>query len=151
MFFSKNRDISNYTVEKEPLFLKYLLLRNKLFMMLRALIIILLISIGVNCNPESVTILVVVDGLNYLHLDESYGTGNLRHIVKTGASVRDVMPVFPSEYYPNLASLVTGMYPEFHQIIDNDEVYFNEGKLFRNQSDFWNATRELETIWVRYL
>ena len=65
-------------------------------------------------------ILVSLDGFRYDYA-EKYGASNLLAIAKTGASAPDGMiPSFPSVTFPNHLSIVTGLYPEHHGIIENN-------------------------------
>jgi len=65
-------------------------------------------------------ILVSLDGVRYDYASK-YGAPNLEAIAKSGASAPDGMiPSFPSVTFPNHFSIVTGLYPEHHGIIENN-------------------------------
>jgi predicted AlkP superfamily pyrophosphatase or phosphodiesterase len=65
-------------------------------------------------------ILVSLDGFRYDYASK-YGAPNLEAIAKSGASAPDGMiPSFPSVTFPNHFSIVTGLYPEHHGIIENN-------------------------------
>ena len=65
-------------------------------------------------------ILVSLDGFRYDYAAK-YGAINLAHVAAEGASAPDGMiPSFPSVTFPNHLTLVTGLYPEHHGIIENN-------------------------------
>jgi alkaline phosphatase D len=63
-------------------------------------------------------VLVSLDGFRYDYA-ERYHAGNLLAIARAGAAAEGLMPVFPSVTFPNHISIVTGLYPEHHGIVDN--------------------------------
>ena len=65
-------------------------------------------------------VLVSLDGFRYDYAVK-YGATNLEQIAADGASAPDGMiPSFPSITFPNHLSIVTGLYPEHHGIIENN-------------------------------
>jgi predicted AlkP superfamily pyrophosphatase or phosphodiesterase len=65
-------------------------------------------------------ILVSLDGFRYDYAAE-YGAPNLAQIAADGASAPEGMiPSFPSVTFPNHYSIVTGLYPEHHGIVENN-------------------------------
>lgn len=65
-------------------------------------------------------VLVSLDGFRYDYAAE-YGAANLLRIAADGASASEGMiPSFPSVTFPNHYSIVTGLYPEHHGIIENN-------------------------------
>jgi len=65
-------------------------------------------------------VLVSLDGFRYDYAAK-YGATNLQHVAAEGASAPDGMiPSFPSVTFPNHLTLVTGLYPEHHGIIENN-------------------------------
>lgn len=46
-------------------------------------------------------------------------TPNLDRLVSNGVRARSLKPSFPSKTFPNHYTLVTGLYPAHHGIIDN--------------------------------
>ncbi|HWL16747.1 MAG TPA: ectonucleotide pyrophosphatase/phosphodiesterase [Opitutus sp.] len=77
-------------------------------------------------------------------------TPNLRRLMREGVSARSLIPVFPSNTFPNHYSIVTGLYPSHHGIVDNDMFDASTGRFFHyNQpvarDDVWWRG---EPIWV---
>ncbi|CAI5453348.1 unnamed protein product [Caenorhabditis angaria] len=75
------------------------------------------------------------------------------HIAACGAKSSRMYPVYPSLTYPNHFSIVTGLHPQNHGIID-EKIYDQESKEFvdvRNASmvgKFLNSSAEM--IWNKY-
>lgn len=78
-------------------------------------------------------------------------TTHLRQLAKEGASARALIPVFPSNTFPNHYSIVTGLYPAHHGIIDNEMFDPDLGEFFRyttvksaRDNRWWGG----EPIWI---
>ena len=83
-----------------------------------------------------------------LHPEE---TPNLRRLMREGVSARGLIPVFPSNTFPNHYSIVTGLYPSHHGIINNEFFDPAAGELFHYNREasvqnprWWGG----EPIWV---
>jgi predicted AlkP superfamily pyrophosphatase or phosphodiesterase len=101
---------------------------------------------------ESPLILISLDGYRWdytaLFPAES---ATLRALEKEGASVRALVPVFPSNTFPNHYSIVTGMYPAHHGIINNDFFDPTLGAVFKYNLPAVNGDPRWwggEPIWV---
>ncbi len=73
---------------------------------------------------------------------------NIVSLVKKGVHVSHVENVFPTNTFPNHYSIVTGLYPESHGIVDNEMFDESTGEKFsmkNTDSKWWN---EAEPIWV---
>jgi predicted AlkP superfamily pyrophosphatase or phosphodiesterase len=74
----------------------------------------------------------------------------LRKLRRDGVTARGVVPVFPSNTFPNHYSIVTGLYPAHHGIVNNDFFDPTLGQFFRyNQPtardpQWWQG----EPIWL---
>ncbi len=64
------------------------------------------------------TILVSFDGFRYDYMDRGI-TPNLWSVADNGVKAASLRPVYPSKTFPNHFSIITGMYPENHGIINN--------------------------------
>ena len=84
-----------------------------------------------NQAPPPPLILISLDAFRWdycaLHPDE---TPNLRRLAREGVSARGLIPVFPSNTFPNHYSIVTGLYPSHHGIINNDFFDPASGEIF---------------------
>jgi predicted AlkP superfamily pyrophosphatase or phosphodiesterase len=63
-------------------------------------------------------ILISIDGVHPDYL-EHYPSQHLNALADAGVRVAALKPVFPSKTFPNHYSLVTGLHPERHGVIDN--------------------------------
>ena len=97
-------------------------------------------------------ILISLDGFRWdycdLYREES---PHLRQLKHDGVSARGLIPVFPSNTFPNHYSIVTGLYPAHHGIVNNDFFDPAIGTFFRyfqptsvHESRWWGG----EPIWV---
>ena len=119
--------------------------------MLLAVVLLLASPLATLCLPDSLTVLIVADGLRHDHLAAADGhpTPNLRDLARRGGLVADVEPVFPAARFPNVASLATGTYADRHDVIDDSEVFDGQSTVLRNETAFWAKARQIGTIWVR--
>ena len=77
-------------------------------------------------DPETTVLLISLDGCRYDYLERGL-TPNLLHMMKNGV-YSEMEPSFPSSTFPNHYSIVTGLHPEKHGIIDNHfyDIEFND-------------------------
>jgi len=78
-------------------------------------------------------------------------TPHLRQLAREGVSVRQLVPVYPSNTFPNHYTIVTGLYPSHHGIVNNEFFDARLGEYFRynvpasaQKSQWWGG----EPIWV---
>ena len=97
-------------------------------------------------------VLISLDGFRWdygaLHPAE---TPHLRRLMSEGVTARSLIPVFPSNTFPNHISIVTGLYPAHHGIINNTFFDSALGSIFRyNQSASARDSRWWggEPIWI---
>jgi predicted AlkP superfamily pyrophosphatase or phosphodiesterase len=64
-------------------------------------------------------ILISFDAFRWDYINRGI-TPNINKIKETGVSALSLRPVFPSKTFPNHLSIITGMYPENHGIIQNE-------------------------------
>src|SRR5438046_6041302 len=88
-----------------------------------AALVLWLTALGriVAADPAQPLILISLDGFRWdyceLHPNES---PTLRAMKREGLTARALVPVFPSNTFPNHYSIVTGLYPAHHGIVNND-------------------------------
>jgi len=73
-------------------------------------------------KEQPYVILISIDGFRHDYA-EKFQAVNLLQIAREGASATSLIPCYPSKTFPNHYSIITGLYPENHGIIDN---YFYE-------------------------
>ena len=87
-------------------------------------IIILLVVIGSTALGQSLNeqtpyvILVSFDGFRHDYV-EKYDAPNFKSFIKNGVAAKAMIPSFPSKTFPNHYTLVTGLYPDNHGLVDN--------------------------------
>ena len=83
-------------------------------------------------------ILISIDGFRWDYL-QKYDAPTLRRLASGGVHATRLTPSFPSRTFPNHYTLVTGLRPEHHGIVNN---YFHDPAL---KADF--AKSNTETVW----
>jgi predicted AlkP superfamily pyrophosphatase or phosphodiesterase len=68
----------------------------------------------------------------------------LREVARRGAFAKRMLPVFPTNTFPNHVSLVTGVHPDRHGIVDNAFVDPVRGRYDRHADPGW---LEVEPLW----
>lgn len=78
-------------------------------------------------------------------------TPHLRRLAREGVSARQLIPAFPTNTFPNHYTIVTGLYPSHHGIINNEFFDPQLGEYFRynvassaQKAQWWKG----EPIWV---
>lgn len=75
--------------------------------------------IGFNSNAnEQILLMVSIDGFRHDYIDR-FDAKNLKQIGKNGVRAKSLIPSYPTKTFPNHYTLVTGLYPAHHGIIDN--------------------------------
>lgn len=78
-----------------------------------------------------VLLLISLDGFRWDYCEKFPAeTPNLRRLKREGASARGLIPVFPSNTFPNHYSIVTGLRPPNHGIVNNDFFDAESGRFF---------------------
>jgi predicted AlkP superfamily pyrophosphatase or phosphodiesterase len=73
-------------------------------------------------------ILISLDGFRYDYLDK-YNPPTLTALAKDGVRAKWMIPSFPTKTFPNHYTIVTGLYPSHHGIVENNVYDF--GQVFR--------------------
>lgn len=74
-------------------------------------------------------ILISADGFRYDYA-EKYKAENLLKLAQSGVSAKAMLPSFPSITFPNHWSLITGLYPAHHGLIDNYFYDYQKKKFY---------------------
>lgn len=78
-------------------------------------------------------ILISADGFRYDYA-EKYKAKNLLKIAENGVSAKALIPSFPTITFPNHWSLITGLYPAHHGLIDNYFYDYKKEKFYAMSS-----------------
>ncbi len=100
--------------------------------------------------PYSPLILISLDGFRADYLDRGL-TPNLRALADDGVRAQALKPAFPTLTFPNHYTIVTGLYPDHHGIVNNRFVDPKTGKKFvykdkssTSDPSWWGG----EPLWV---
>ncbi len=101
---------------------------------------------------ESPLILISLDGFRWDYTEKfPTESATLRALRRDGVATRGLIPVFPSNTFPNHYSIVTGLYPAKHGIVNNEFFDPTQGVFFRyfqptavRDDRWWGG----EPIWV---
>ena len=74
--------------------------------------------VATRLSPTSPLILVSIDGFRWDYLDRGL-TPNLSALAAGGVRAERMSPAFPSITFPNHYTLVTGLYPDHHGVVNN--------------------------------
>lgn len=128
---------------------------NRVLRLAAVLGALVLSSLGVAASASESRVplvLISLDGFRWdyctLYADE---TPHLRSLIRHGISARGLIPVFPSNTFPNHYSIATGMYPSRHGIVNNrmsdaetGETFLSNQRTCVQDSRWWGG----EPIWV---
>ncbi|HTF19149.1 MAG TPA: alkaline phosphatase family protein, partial [Chryseolinea sp.] len=64
-------------------------------------------------------LLVSFDGFRYDYVQQ-YNAPNFKEFIRKGSSAKGLIPSFPSKTFPNHYTVVTGLYPGNHGLVDNN-------------------------------
>lgn len=73
-------------------------------------------------------LLVSFDGFRHDYV-EKYDAKNFKAFIRKGSSAKGLIPSFPSKTFPNHYSIVTGLYPGHHGLVDNN-FYDRDTRVF---------------------
>jgi alkaline phosphatase D len=95
-------------------------------------------------------LLISLDGFRYDYAERDHAT-NLLALAKSGVAAKALIPSFPTTTFPNHYTIVTGLYPAHHGIVDNSFWDPERGAAFRSSSSasttdgsWWGGT----PLWV---
>lgn len=93
-------------------------------------------------------ILISLDGFRYDYLDK-YKPPTLQKLAREGVRAKWMIPSFPTKTFPNHYTIVTGLYPQNHGIVENNVYDFGEVFKMDQRDKIRNAKWWLgEPIWV---
>ncbi|NQX81096.1 MAG: alkaline phosphatase family protein [Flavobacteriaceae bacterium] len=73
---------------------------------------------GEEITDQAPVLLISFDGFRHDYISK-YETPNFDKFIIKGTSAEKMIPSFPSKTFPNHYTIVTGMYPGNHQLVDN--------------------------------
>lgn len=85
---------------------------------------------GADALAKPYVVMASLDGFRWDYLGRGI-TPNLDSLAGAGSKALTLEPCFPSVTFPNHISIITGMYPQNHGIIDNYIVNKNNGSVYK--------------------
>jgi len=73
---------------------------------------------GQQKEPAPYVILISLDGFRHDYV-EKFDTPHLQKLISQGVSAKAMLPSYPSKTFPNHYTIVTGLYPDHHGLVDN--------------------------------
>ena len=118
----------------------------------RSILLALALAFAPLLATETPLILISLDGFRWDYCDKFPAeSATLRALRREGVTTRGLIPVFPSNTFPNHYTLVTGLYPSNHGIVNNEFLDPVSGMFFRyfqpaavRDARWWGG----EPIWV---
>lgn len=99
-------------------------------------------------NLKPTVILISLDGFRYDYIDK-YKPKVLSELARKGVRARWLIPSFPTKTFPNHYTIVTGMYPASHGIVENNVFDFDTVFSMSKREEVQNPRWWLgEPIWV---
>ncbi len=86
-------------------------------------LLISLVSVAQTTKPY--VVMVSFDGFRYDYA-QKYPVKHIKNFIKKGAAAEKMYPAYPSKTFPNHYTLVTGLYPDHHGLIDN--TFYDAGR-----------------------
>ena len=110
---------------------------------LAALVLGLGVSLSAGAGPPASVVMISLDGTRPADIAAGRLPG-LSRMAKRGAIAAKLLPSFPSNTFPNHVTLVTGVAPERHGIVDNTFVDPERGLFAKQDIPSWI---QVEPIW----
>ena len=91
------------------------------YVFLKAMMLALLVltSQATYAAKEQTVVLISIDGMRWDYI-EKHGAPNLKAMAAKGVRAQKLMPVYPTKTFPNHISIITGLLPVNHGIVDNN-------------------------------
>lgn len=99
----------------------------------RLLLLFLAVTCWVQAQQTPYVVMVSFDGFRYDYA-ERYNLPNFKRMIREGASAEALIPSFPSKTFPNHYTLVTGLYPGNHGLVDNEFYDPAQKKLYATKN-----------------
>ncbi|MDN3379528.1 MULTISPECIES: ectonucleotide pyrophosphatase/phosphodiesterase [unclassified Pseudoalteromonas] len=81
-------------------------------------VFIAITSLDLNASDEQTVVLISLDGFRWDYI-EKHNAKNIAKIAEQGVRGRKMRPVYPTKTFPNHLSIITGLLPINHGVVDN--------------------------------
>ncbi|NQZ95742.1 MAG: alkaline phosphatase family protein, partial [Myxococcales bacterium] len=96
-------------------------------------------------TPSAPTVIMIsLDGTTYPQIERA-DLEWIPKLMRRGATAKRLVPVFPSNTFPNHVSLITGVPPEVHGIVNNAFLDPDRGEYDYDADPTW---LEVEPLWA---
>ena len=92
---------------------------------------------------EQTVVMISIDGLRWDYI-EKHGAPNLKAMAEQGVRAQKMQPVYPTKTFPNHISVITGLLPVNHGIVDNK--FCDKA---RNNQCYSMGKGQKDSTWVR--
>jgi predicted AlkP superfamily pyrophosphatase or phosphodiesterase len=99
----------------------------------RFFLLFILAAICCQARQTPYVIMVSFDGFRYDYA-ERYNLPNFKKMIREGAAAEALIPSFPSKTFPNHYTLVTGLYPGNHGLVDNEFFDPDQNKFYATRN-----------------
>jgi predicted AlkP superfamily pyrophosphatase or phosphodiesterase len=119
--------------------------------MLAAVLVLLagLAAASARAQTPSSVILISLDGTRPVDLEDPQLT-TIAELRRRGARASKLIPVFPTNTFPNHITLVTGVHPDVHGIVDNAFVDPERGEFDKSSDPSWLLAEPLWSLVARH-
>jgi len=129
-----------------------MILTNQLISSYQALVFTVCLFLTITLGAQDTPYLVILsmDGFRWDY-PEKTATPNLDSIAAQGVKAKSIIPSFPTKTFPNHYTMVTGLYPDHHGIVQNefyDPQYDRYYRIGNRQAVMDGAFYSGEPIWV---
>jgi predicted AlkP superfamily pyrophosphatase or phosphodiesterase len=115
-------------------------------MRIRFLLFFLLTIFWAQAQETPYVVMVSFDGFRHDYV-EKFNLPNFKKLISEGAAAEGLIPSFPSKTFPNHYTLVTGLYPGNHGLVDNEfydpeqkKLYTTKKRHMVENSSFYGGT-----------
>jgi len=91
---------------------------------------LLLVTITLNSQEKPYLVILSMDGFRWDY-PEKVATPNLDSVAAVGVKAKSIIPSFPTKTFPNHYTMVTGLYPDHHGIVQNEFYDPESGRYYR--------------------
>ncbi|HET9053541.1 MAG TPA: ectonucleotide pyrophosphatase/phosphodiesterase [Cyclobacteriaceae bacterium] len=102
-------------------------------MKIKLLFFLLLVAGSVTAGETPYVVLVSFDGFRHDYV-ERYNLPNFTKLISRGAAAEALIPSFPSKTFPNHYTLITGLHPGHHGLVDNEFYDPQQKKMYSTRN-----------------
>ena len=111
-----------------------------------ALLLMCLAATPGRAEPPSTVILISLDGTRPFDIERDPELTTFAELRRRGAWASRMLPVFPTNTFPNHATLVTGVHPDVHGIVNNSFVDPERGEFDKSDDPTWLLAEPLWSL-----